>query len=60
MKEIDALFAAGGLSLERLRSFLAVAEAGSIAKAAKGDPTRQSQFSRQCVGMVLPTEGSEI
>lgn len=47
MSEIGDLFAEGGLSLERLRSFLAVAEAGSIAKAADGDPTRQSQFSRQ-------------
>jgi len=47
MNQFDRLFAESGLSLERLRSFLAVAEAGNIAKAAGGDPTRQSQFSRQ-------------
>lgn len=44
---IDELFASGGLSLERLRSFLSVVDAGGISKAAEGDPTRQSQFSRQ-------------
>ncbi len=43
----DALFSRSGLSLDRLRSFLALAEAGSIAKAAPGDATRQSQISRQ-------------
>jgi len=47
MNEFDRLFAVSGLSLDRLRSFLEVAEAGNIAKAAKADPTRQSQFSRQ-------------
>jgi DNA-binding transcriptional LysR family regulator len=36
-----------GLSLERLRTLTAIAEAGSMAVAAKGDPTRESQFSRQ-------------
>jgi DNA-binding transcriptional LysR family regulator len=36
-----------GLSLERLRSFLRVADAGGIAAAAPKDPTRQSLFSRQ-------------
>jgi DNA-binding transcriptional LysR family regulator len=41
------LFAKGGLSLDRLRSFCCVAEAGGVTKAAGGDPTRQSQFSRQ-------------
>jgi DNA-binding transcriptional LysR family regulator len=41
------LFAKGGLSLDRLRSFCAVAEAGGVTRAAGGDPTRQSQFSRQ-------------
>lgn len=41
------LFARRGLSLERLHSFLNVADAGSIAKAAGSDPVRQSQFSRQ-------------
>jgi DNA-binding transcriptional LysR family regulator len=41
------LFAESGLSLDRLRAFLAVAAAGSIVKAAAEDPVRQSQFSRQ-------------
>lgn len=36
-----------GLSFERLESFLRVAEAGSIVKAAQGDPVRQSLYSRQ-------------
>ena len=43
----NELFSRSGLSLDRLRSFLALAEAGSIAKAAPGDVTRQSQISRQ-------------
>ena len=37
----------GGLSLERMRNFLAVADAGSISKAADRDPGRQSLMSRQ-------------
>ena len=41
------LFSQGGLSLDRLRTFCAVAETGGVTKAAGGDPTRQSQFSRQ-------------
>lgn len=41
------LFAKGGLSLDRLRSFCSVAEARGVTKAAGGDPVRQSQFSRQ-------------
>ena len=47
MNEFARLFAQSGLSLERLHTFLEVAEAGNIAKAAGSDPTRQSQFSRQ-------------
>lgn len=43
----EPLFEEGGLSLERLRSFLAVVDAGGIARAAPGNPTRQSQLSRQ-------------
>jgi len=43
----ETLFSKGGLSLDRLRSFLEMAEAGSIAKAAPGDVVRQSQISRQ-------------
>jgi len=36
-----------GLTFERVESLLAVADAGGIAKAAPGDPSRQSQLSRQ-------------
>ncbi|MEM6820962.1 MAG: LysR family transcriptional regulator [Verrucomicrobiota bacterium] len=43
----ENLFAHRGLSLDRLRSFLEVAEAGSIVGAVDGDPVRQSQYSRQ-------------
>ncbi len=39
--------AIGGFTVERLRAFCKIAESGSIVLAAKGDPTRQSQFSRQ-------------
>lgn len=39
--------ATGGFTIERLRTFCRIAAAGSIAQAAKGDSTRQSQFSRQ-------------
>jgi DNA-binding transcriptional LysR family regulator len=41
------LFAENGLSLDRLRALLEVGAAGSIVKAADGDPVRQSQYSRQ-------------
>jgi DNA-binding transcriptional LysR family regulator len=47
MNEFERLFDVSGLSLDRLRSFLQVVEAGGQAKAAMGDPTKQSQFSRQ-------------
>lgn len=43
----EDLFATGGLTLERLRGFMRMAEAGSIAKAAPDDVNRQSQISRQ-------------
>jgi DNA-binding transcriptional LysR family regulator len=43
----DELLSRHGLSLERLRSFAAVADAGSIARVADGDPARQSLISRQ-------------
>ena len=36
-----------GVSLERLQTFCLIAEAGGIMAAAKGDPNRQSLFSRQ-------------
>lgn len=41
------LLSKGGLSLERLRSFLLFADAGSITRAAGGDPVRVSLISRQ-------------
>lgn len=41
------LFAKSGLSLDRLRTFCLVAQAGGVTKAAGGDPNRQSQYSRQ-------------
>ena len=47
MNEFARLFTVSGLSLDRLRTFLRVAVAGNLAKAAKGDATQQSQFSRQ-------------
>lgn len=43
----ENLLARSGLSLDRLRNFLLVAEAGSISKAAQDDVVRQSLFSRQ-------------
>lgn len=42
-----SLFAEGGLSLDRLKALLEVSAAGSIVKAANGEPVRQSQYSRQ-------------
>jgi DNA-binding transcriptional LysR family regulator len=41
------LFAERGLSLDRLRALLEVGAAGSVVRAADGDPVRQSQYSRQ-------------
>lgn len=43
----EDLFSKAGLSLDRLRMLCEVAEAGGISRAAPGDPTRQSQISRQ-------------
>jgi len=43
----NGLFSRNGLSLDRLRNFLEVAEVGSIAKAAPDDVSRQSLISRQ-------------
>lgn len=37
----------GGLALDRLLSFCFVAQAGGVTRAAKGDPARQSLFTRQ-------------
>lgn len=47
MNNFERLFDVSGLSLDRLRTFLQVVEAGNLSKAASGDATRQSQFSRQ-------------
>jgi len=47
MNDFDRLFDVSGLSLDRLRTFSRVAEAGNLTKAAQGDVTKQSQFSRQ-------------
>jgi DNA-binding transcriptional LysR family regulator len=41
------LLARSGLSLERLASFVAIADAGGLSAAAAGDPVHQSQLSRQ-------------
>lgn len=43
----ENLFSKAGLSLERLKTFIEVVEARGFTAAAKGDPTRQSQYSRQ-------------
>ena len=41
------LLARSGLSLDRLASFVAIADAGGLSAAARGDAVRQSQLSRQ-------------
>lgn len=41
------LLARSGLSLDRLASFVAIADAGGLSAAARGDAVRQSQMSRQ-------------
>jgi len=43
----NQLFDRRGLSFERLRALVEVADAGGIAKAVGDDPVRQSQYSRQ-------------
>ena len=43
----DELFERRGLSFDRLRALVEVANAGGIAKAVGDDPVRQSQYSRQ-------------
>ena len=43
----EDLLSVGGLSLDRLKNFCAVAEAGGIARVTDGDPARQSLYSRQ-------------
>ena len=41
------LLSEGGLSLDRLQSFCLVAQAGGVTKAAKGEPNKQTLYSRQ-------------
>ena len=53
----DHLFSKGGLSLDRLRGFMQMADAKSIAKAAPGDTNRQSQISRQIRDLTDLMEG---
>jgi LysR family transcriptional regulator, nitrogen assimilation regulatory protein len=43
----NKLLSEGGLSLDRLKNFCAIAEAGGIARVAGGDPAKQSLYSRQ-------------
>jgi len=43
----EDLLSRRGISFDRLRALVDVAQAGSIAKAANGDANRQSQYSRQ-------------
>jgi LysR family transcriptional regulator, nitrogen assimilation regulatory protein len=44
----NELLSEGGLSLDRLKNFCALAEAGGIARVAGGDPAKQSLYSRNC------------
>lgn len=43
----ESALSLSGLSIERLRSFCQIVDAGSIVVAAARNPTKQSQFSRQ-------------
>src|SRR3954466_9034072 len=43
----EKLFTQSGLSLDRLKTFAEIVNAGGISAAAQSDPNRQSQFSRQ-------------
>lgn len=47
LRAVDELVLPPGISLDRLTAFCRVAVAGSVTLAAGGNPTRQSQFSRQ-------------
>ena len=47
MDKYKTLFNRGGLSLDRLRNFVLISDAGGISRAADGDPTRMSLFSKQ-------------
>jgi DNA-binding transcriptional LysR family regulator len=56
---LEELLAQGGFSIDRLRTFLAIIEAKGITRAARGDPVRQSQFSRQLKELEIAL-GSEL
>lgn len=47
MVKFKTLFNRSGLSLDRLRNFVLIAQAGGISLAAGGDPGRMSLFSKQ-------------
>lgn len=47
MVKFNSLFERGGLSLDRLRNFALIAEAGGLSLAAGADPARMSLFSKQ-------------
>jgi len=47
MDKYKSLFGQGGLSLDRLRNFVLIADAGGISRAAQGDAVRMSLFSKQ-------------
>jgi len=47
MIKFQELFSKGGLSLDRLRNFALIADAGGLSLAAGGDPARMSLFSKQ-------------
>jgi DNA-binding transcriptional LysR family regulator len=47
MDNFALLLSKGGLSLDRLHNFCRIAEAGSLSKAADGDPGKLSLYSRQ-------------
>lgn len=47
MNKYKTLFDRGGLSLDRLRNFALISDAGGLSRAAEGDPARMSLFSKQ-------------
>ena len=47
MVKFKSLFDRSGLSLDRLRSYALIAEAGGLSKAAGGEPAKMSLFSKQ-------------
>ena len=55
----EDLFSLGGLSIDRLKNFVEVAEKGAIARVADGDPSRQSLISRQ-IGELEAFFGTEL